>query len=69
MSTNDYKPRVIDKLLSRKLRGKGAVLIEGAKWCGKTSTGEQQANSVIYMSDSMKRDQYRLFVDTNPTSF
>lgn len=67
MSTNDYKPRVIDKLLSRKLRGKGAVLIEGAKWCGKTSTGEQQANSVIYMSDSMKRDQYRLFVDTNPS--
>ena len=66
MSTNDYKPRVIDQLLSRKLRGKGAVLIEGAKWCGKTSTGEQQAKSVIYMSDSARRDQYRIFVDSTP---
>lgn len=66
MSINDYKPRVIDQLLSRKLRGKGAVLIEGAKWCGKTSTGEQQAKSVIYMSDSARRDQYRIFVDSTP---
>lgn len=33
-----YKPRVIDKILERKLRGKGAVLIEGPKWCGKTTT-------------------------------
>lgn len=66
MSINDYKPRVIDQLLCRKLRGKGAVLIEGAKWCGKTSTGEQQAKSVIYMSDSARRDQYRIFVDSTP---
>lgn len=66
MSINDYKPRVIDHLLSRKLRGKGAVLIEGAKWCGKTSTGEQQAKSMIYMSDSTRRDQYRIFVDSDP---
>lgn len=62
----EYKARVIDRLLSRKLRGKGAVLIEGAKWCGKTSTGEQQAKSVIYMSDSLRRDQYRIFVDSDP---
>lgn len=51
MEEYKYKPRVIDSLLSRKLRGKGAVLIEGAKWCGKTSTAEQQAKSIIYMSD------------------
>lgn len=66
MTTDEYRPRVIDKLLSRKLRGKGAILLEGAKWCGKTSTGEQQAKSVIYMSDSQRRDQYRLFVDSDP---
>lgn len=47
MEEYKYKPRVIDSLLSRKLRGKGAVLIEGAKWCGKTSTAEQQAKSII----------------------
>lgn len=66
MVENEYKPRVIDSLLSRKLRGKGAVLIEGAKWCGKTSTAEQQAKSVVYMSDPKFREQYQLFVDTHP---
>ena len=58
MAKDRYKPRVIDQLLNRKLRGKGAVLIEGAKWCGKTSTAEQQAKSIIYMSDPKRRDQY-----------
>ncbi|MDR0976661.1 MAG: DUF4143 domain-containing protein [Prevotellaceae bacterium] len=66
MTKEGYKPRVIDALLSRKLQGKGAVLIEGAKWCGKTSTAEQQAKSVIYMSDPKYREQYRLFADANP---
>ena len=31
----DYKVRIVDALLERKLKGKGAVLVEGAKWCGK----------------------------------
>ena len=52
-----YKPRIADSLLKRKLKGKGAVLIEGAKWCGKTTTAEQQSNSVLYMSDPSTRDQ------------
>ena len=34
----DYKPRILDTLLTRKLEGKGAILIEGPKWCGKTTT-------------------------------
>ena len=46
-----YKPRIADAILTRKLAGKGAVLIEGPKWCGKTTTAEQQANSIIYMDD------------------
>ena len=46
-----YKPRIADTVLARKLAGKGAVLIEGPKWCGKTTTAEQQAKSVIYMDD------------------
>jgi len=45
--TNDYKPRIADRLLARKLAGKGAVLVEGAKWCGKTTTAEQIAKSVL----------------------
>ena len=52
MSENKtYRPRIADTVLARKLAGKGAVLIEGPKWCGKTTTAEQQAKSVIYMDD------------------
>ena len=37
-----YKHRVVDALLERKLLGKGAVLVEGAKWCGKTTTSSDK---------------------------
>ena len=46
-----YRHRIADDLLKRKLLGKGAVLIQGPKWCGKTTTAEQQAASVLYMAD------------------
>ena len=48
---NNYKPRIADNILKRKLAGKGAVLIQGPKWCGKTTTAEQQAKSILYMDD------------------
>jgi len=54
---DDYRPRVVDALLKRKLEGKGAVLIKGPKWCGKTTTAEQVAKSVLYMADTGSRDQ------------
>ena len=44
-----YKKRVIDSYLSEELEGAGAVLIQGPKWCGKTTTAEQQAKSIIYL--------------------
>lgn len=47
----EYRKRLADKILSRKLEGKGAVLIQGPKWCGKTTTAEQHAKSVLYMDD------------------
>lgn len=46
-----YKKRIADKLLKYRLEEVGAVLIEGPKWCGKTTTAEQQAKSVLYMAD------------------
>lgn len=61
-----YKVRIADALLSRKLEGKGAVLIEGAKWCGKTTTAEQQAQSIVYMADPEKSHQYLSMVELNP---
>lgn len=62
-----YRPRIADKLLERKLKGKGAVLVEGAKWCGKTTTSEQICNSVLYMSDPQKREQNIQLARLNPT--
>ena len=61
-----YKPRIADKLLQRKLAGKGAVLIEGAKWCGKTTTAEQIAKSIIYMSEPGMLEQNIRMASINP---
>lgn len=61
-----YRPRIADKLLARKLAGKGAVLIEGAKWCGKTTTAEQLAKSVLYMSEPGQTEQNRQLAQLNP---
>lgn len=47
----EYRNRIADKLLEKKLKGKGAVLIQGPKWCGKTTTAEQISNSILYMSN------------------
>lgn len=46
-----YKNRIADSILQKKLRSSGAVLIEGPKWCGKTTTARQQAGSINYVSD------------------
>ena len=61
-----YKPRIADKLLQRKLAGKGAVLIEGAKWCGKTTTAEQIAKSILYMSEPGNMEQNIRMASINP---
>ena len=62
----DYKPRIVDKLLSRKLAGKGAVLIEGPKWCGKTTTARQQAKSMLDLGDSGVLKQSLQMMDISP---
>lgn len=61
-----YRHRIADRLLERKLKGKGAVLVEGAKWCGKTTTAEQICNSVLYMSEPGKREQNEQLARINP---
>lgn len=61
-----YKKRIADGLLQRKLAGKGAVLIEGAKWCGKTTTAEQIAASVKYMTETGMVEQNIQMASLNP---
>ncbi len=53
---NGYRPRIADKILREKLEAKGAVLIRGPKWCGKTTTAEQQAQSILYLSNPKNRE-------------
>lgn len=61
-----YRNRIADKLLQRKLEGKGAVLLEGAKWCGKTTTAEQIAKSILYMSDPSRLEHNIQLSKINP---
>lgn len=61
-----YRKRIADDILRRKLEGKGAVLIEGPKWCGKTTTAEQIAGSVLYMDDPEKKEQNVTMAEMNP---
>ena len=63
---SDYKPRIADALLKRKLAGKGAVLIQGPKWCGKTTTAEQIAASVIYLDAPDQLREVKIKADINP---
>ncbi len=63
-----YKQRIADKLLARKLRGKGAVLIEGPKWCGKTTTAKQLAKSVLDLGDSAVLMQSTQMMELSPSS-
>ena len=62
----EYIPRIADALLTRKLAGKGAVLIEGPKWCGKTTTAKQQAKSILDLGDSGVLKQSLQMMDISP---
>lgn len=61
-----YRKRIADDILKRKLEGKGAVLIEWPKWCGKTTTAEQIAASVLYMDDPEKKAQNITMAELSP---
>lgn len=61
-----YRKRIADEILARKLEGKGAVLIEGPKWCGKTTTAEQIAASILYMDEPEKKEQNITMSELNP---
>lgn len=60
-----YKKRIADVILERKLQGKGAVLIDGPKWCGKTTTAKQISSSILDLGDSSVLDNARLLMQVN----
>ena len=62
----NYKNRVADQLLERRLQSKGAILIEGPKWCGKTTTALQFAQSILNLGDSTILSNAQLTLQVNP---
>ena len=65
MAEFEYKKRIADTILERKLKSSGAVLVTGPKWCGKTTTSEQQAQSINYVSDPMHLSRNQILAETN----
>ena len=63
----EYKNRIVDEILEKKLKGKGAVLIQGPKWCGKTTTAEQISKSILYMAKSDEKEQNLTMAEINPS--
>ena len=63
----EYLPRIVDDELALRLEAFGATLIVGPKWCGKTTTGEQKAKSILRMQDPDRRDGYLATAATKPS--
>ena len=63
-----YKKRVADLILERRLQGKGAILVEGPKWCGKTTTAKQYSKSLLDLGDSAVLLNSQIALQVNPSS-
>ena len=64
-----YLPRIVDDILKNKLEYMGAVVIEGLKWCGKSTTAKQFCKSLIELQDPDKKIQYDNISDSKPSLF
>ena len=62
-------PRIVDEILQFKLRSKGAVWVKGPKWCGKSTTSEQYARTIIRMQDEDTRKQSISLARMSPSEF
>lgn len=65
----EYFRRVADDILAFKLECKGAVLIQGPKWCGKSTTAAQHAGSIVYMQDTTTKQQNISLAKADPRYF
>ena len=64
-----YIPRIIDKEIDDLLKIMGAVLIEGCKWCGKSTTGAKHAKSIIELQNPNNQEEYNQINNTKPSLF
>lgn len=66
MEQKHYMPRIIDDKIDQYLKGFGAICIEGPKWCGKTWTSLNHANSAIFIGDPAGNFQNRQLAELSP---
>lgn len=64
-----YLPRVVDSEIDELMEIMGAVLIEGCKWCGKSTTGSCHAKSIIEFQNPDKKQEYDEIKNTKPSLF
>lgn len=69
ISMEKYMPRIVDTILENKLEYMGAVVIEGPKWCGKSTTAKQFSKSTVELQDPDKKIQYDNINNTKPSLF
>ena len=62
----EYKARIVDNMLKERLEAKGAVVIEGPKWCGKTTTAMQVAGSILRMDEPRNREANIQMAEIDP---
>ncbi len=64
----EYQPRLIDPIIEKELEAFGAILLNGPKWCGKTTTAKQKAKSILYMQDPDQQDAFLQLADAQPSA-
>ena len=64
-----YLPRIVDDIVENKLSYMGALFIEGCKWCGKSTTAKNHANSVLEFQNPDKKNDYDKIKNTKPSLF
>ena len=62
-----YMPRILDKELEKKLKIIGCVLIEGCKWCGKSTTARRHAKSILELQNVDDKAKFDLIAKTKPS--
>lgn len=66
MESQAYRSRIVDDVIADELLSVGALVIEGAKWCGKSTSARHHCKSAVYMDNPSKRGQYSIMLQTNP---
>lgn len=65
----NYLPRIVDKEINELMEIMGAILIEGCKWCGKSTTGLYHSKSIIEFQNPDKKQEYDNIKNTKPSLF